>query len=61
MSKLTDFYLGEGTDTVGRKLEEVWGFTNDALEAGHNYVQWLFPTVKPSNCVIFISHHSSSD
>lgn len=49
MSKLIDFYLGEGMDVVGRMLSDVWQFTDDSLEGAHDYIQWLFPTVKPSN------------
>jgi hypothetical protein len=49
MSKLIDFYLGEGKDQSGRTIEEVWRFKHGALEVGHDYVQWLFPTIKSGN------------
>jgi hypothetical protein len=49
MSQLIDFYLGEGRDTSGRMIEEVWAFDNSDLEIVHDYIQWLFPTVRASD------------
>jgi hypothetical protein len=49
MSKLIDFYLGEGRDVAGRTIEELWQFKYGALEAGHDYIQFLFPTIQASN------------
>jgi hypothetical protein len=40
---LLGFYRGQGTDDRGRRIEDVWRFTNDELEAEHDYIQWLFP------------------
>ncbi len=37
------FYRGEGTDCEGRTLEEILEWDDDALEATHDYIQWLFP------------------
>jgi hypothetical protein len=49
MSKLTDFYSGEGADGEGRKLEDVWRWNNDRMEVCHDYIQWLFPLKDESN------------
>lgn len=49
MSKLTDFYSGNGTDSEGRMLEEILQWGDDRLEFAHDYIQWLFPLREPSN------------
>jgi hypothetical protein len=41
------FYSG-GRDIEGRTLEELWSWSDDRLEAVHDYIQWMFPTVQPS-------------
>jgi opioid growth factor receptor-like protein len=48
MSRLTDFYLGEATDTEERHVEDIWAWGDDDLEEVHDYVQWLFPTPQES-------------
>lgn len=48
MSKLTQFYLGEGVDSEGRRIDEIWAWDDDELEAVHDYIQWLFPTMTRS-------------
>jgi hypothetical protein len=48
MSRLVEFYRGEATDTEGRQLAEVWAWDDGALEAVHDYIQWLFPLPEPS-------------
>jgi hypothetical protein len=48
MSRLLDFYRGEGTDTEGRRLAEIWAWDDDDLEAVHDFIQWLFPLPEPS-------------
>ena len=48
MSRLLDFYRGEVTDTEGRFLGEILGWSDDELEAVHDFVQWLFPLPEPS-------------
>lgn len=30
-------------------IDDIWMWTNDQLEASHNYIQWLFPLKEPSN------------
>jgi hypothetical protein len=43
-----DFYLGAGTDSEGRTLQEIWAWDNDKLEEVHDFIQWLFPLPEPS-------------
>lgn len=38
-----DFYRGTGTDIKGRTLDEILIFDSKALEATHDFIQWLFP------------------
>ena len=45
---IIDFYKGIGTDSAGRKIEDIWLFDDIALENVHNYVQWIFPLQEPS-------------
>lgn len=42
-SLLLEFYLGTGTDHMGRKLEEILRKDDRWLEQTHDYIQWLFP------------------
>jgi hypothetical protein len=48
MSQLVDFYRGEATDTEGRLLQDIWGWSDGRLEAVHDFIQWLFPLPEPS-------------
>jgi hypothetical protein len=41
--ELLEFYGGRGTDDRGRRIEDIWAFSNDELESVHDYIQWLFP------------------
>jgi hypothetical protein len=43
-----DFYRGNSPDSEGRRLMEVWAFSDDDLELAHDWVQWLFPLREPS-------------
>jgi hypothetical protein len=45
---IVDFYRGTGTDHRGRTIEQVWAFDHDELEGVHDFIQWLFPTDRPS-------------
>src|SRR5262245_17647755 len=36
MSRLVEFYRGEASDTEGRRLEEIWAWDDDSLEAVHD-------------------------
>lgn len=46
------FYSG-GRDSEGRTLEEILTWNDERLEAVHDYVQWLFPTRRPSGVNLF--------
>jgi len=45
---IVEFYRGTGTDHRGRTIDDVWAFDHAALESVHDYIQWLFPTTRPS-------------
>ena len=40
---LLAFYRGDAPDWNGRRLEEIWSWTDERLEAVHDYIQWMFP------------------
>lgn len=42
------FYRKEAPDYLGRQLEDIWQWSDDKLEAIHNYIQVLFPNREPS-------------
>jgi hypothetical protein len=46
-SVVVDFYSG-GTDDEGRTLEQILAWDDERLERVHDYIQWLFPTRRPS-------------
>jgi len=46
--KLIAFYRQEGTDDRGRRIDEIWSFSLEELEAVHDYIQWLFPLAERS-------------
>jgi hypothetical protein len=48
MSRLLEFYRGEGTDAEGRRLHDIWSWSDDDWEAVHDFIQWLFPLPEPS-------------
>jgi len=41
------FYSG-GRDAAGRPLDDILAWSDERLEAVHDYIQWLFPTREPS-------------
>ena len=43
MGPLHSFLAGIGPDSRGRDATEVLAFSDEQLEAGHDYIQWLFP------------------
>jgi hypothetical protein len=45
---LLAFYRGEAPDWNGRRLEEIWSWPDERLEAVHDYIQWMFPLSVPS-------------
>jgi hypothetical protein len=48
MNDIADFYRGTGTDHRGRTIDQVWAFDHRDLEGLHDFIQWLFPTDRPS-------------
>lgn len=48
MSRLVEFYQGTGTDSEGRSLEDIWGFSDDEMEFQHDFIHWIFPLETPS-------------
>lgn len=42
-SAVVRFYRGFGHDHRGRRLDEILGWGDEALEHVHDYIQWLFP------------------
>ena len=48
MSKLLDFYRGQGTDSEGRTLADLWAYSDREMEAVHDFIQWMFPLREPS-------------
>ena len=45
---IVEFYRGQRPDSEGRLLQDLWAWDDDALEAVHDYIQWLFPLAVPS-------------
>ena len=43
MSQIVDFYEGLGTDKKGRTLADMQKYTDHQMEAGHDFIQWMFP------------------
>lgn len=48
MSRLVAFYRGLETDAEGRFLADVLIWSDDEMEAVHDFIQWLFPLPDPS-------------
>jgi len=46
--QLLNFYRGTSPDVRGRFIHQIWGWGFDQLEGVHDYIQWLFPSAKPS-------------
>lgn len=46
--ELLDFYRDKGTDDRGRRITDIWAFSNEELESVHDYIQWLFPLTERS-------------
>jgi hypothetical protein len=46
--KLVGFFLG-GRDSEGRTLQEILEWGDETLEDVHDYIQWVFPTRRPSD------------
>lgn len=50
MGAIIDFLEG-GRDRLGRSHAAILGWDDAALEARHDYIQWLFPLPEPSLAV----------
>ena len=48
---IVEFLAKDGADNAGRSFEKVLAFDDRALEAHHDYIQWLFPLDEPSRAV----------
>jgi len=44
---ITDFYLGNGTDSDGKSIHDY--LNNDNLDSGRAYVPWVFPSTESSS------------
>ena len=51
MSKILEFYRGEGANQEGLFLKDIMKFNDEQLEENHYYIQWLFPLKEPSLAV----------
>jgi hypothetical protein len=49
MSKLLDFYHLTGRDSEGRRLDDIWTWSDEELEHCHDFIQWMFPLDAPSS------------
>ncbi len=49
MSMITEFYLANGKDPLGRTFQDMLDMTNEQLEESHDVVQYLFPLNEKSN------------
>lgn len=45
------FLEGRGRDGAGRTFEAVIALDDAAMEANHDFIQWLFPLTEPSRAV----------
>jgi hypothetical protein len=43
MSDIVDFYIRDGADHKGRTLVEMQAYSDDEMEGGHDFIQWMFP------------------
>ena len=49
LSPVVKFLSGESTDTSGRHISDIHKYSYLKLEDAHDYIQWLFPTQRPSD------------
>jgi len=45
------FYLENAPDYKGRMLKEIWEWSDERLELGHDFIHVLFPSVEPSQSI----------
>jgi hypothetical protein len=48
MDEIVSFYKGLTPDAFGRKITDIWAYSDQQLEDIHNYIQRLFPNRTPS-------------
>jgi hypothetical protein len=46
--RLITFYRGKARNGAGQHIDDVWAYDDGALEARHDFIQWLFPLPEPS-------------
>lgn len=44
-----EFYRGERGNQCGHTIDDILAWTDERLEAQHDFVQWVFPLQVPSN------------
>ena len=47
MSEIIKFYDGKKT-SCRHNLSDIWSYSFERLEDGHDYIQWMFPLNEPS-------------
>jgi hypothetical protein len=47
-SPILNFYINGTTNTAGKTFADIMRYSYSQMERGHNYIQWLFPTIEPS-------------
>src|SRR6056300_1424205 len=47
-SRILAFLLWSGPDSLGRRLSDIWAFSDTEIERTHNFIQWIFPLAEPS-------------
>ena len=44
-----DFFCGISQDSAGRTIEQILRFDENNIENHHDFIQWIFPTMKRSD------------
>tara|TARA_Y100000589_G_scaffold158886_1_gene151248 strand:+ start:484 stop:924 length:441 start_codon:yes stop_codon:yes gene_type:complete len=48
---LLNFLRGTSSDFKGRKLSDIWKYSDDQIEYNHDFIQLIFPLDQPSQTV----------
>ena len=48
MSRLVEFYRGVAVGSEGRRLADLWAYSDGEMEDVHDFIQWMFPLREPS-------------
>lgn len=43
------FYLNQQRNDRGKTIQDIWNYDYTQLEDDHSFIQWMFPTDRPSN------------